>query len=388
MAIGPTKNASRRSVSELDCAVETTSITRMGMGNFLQFIWHSKLTAIVSAILTLGICIATGAAQSTTADPAETISDVIILLDRGNIPSWSDKLFYVAAKPYMTSELLTAIREGGEQAQKAQENIWDADIFTGSQGLVHAKLFKTTVTNNDGNKATVVAEIGTTDEDTTPTSSSKYRYEMQFEEGSWKIDDIKSMEEWAKDFKSLKETFAESQQAASSSKAPEAIPTDTQNPALLEALIKNNSDEVFRLLSVGASPSSHMSAAEGGGTALMVAILADNRKVASALIEKGADLKALDTLNRSALWLTAMSGNIDIMNQILATPDGRSTINVRDEKFGFTPLKIVAYRDDRDMVRLLVSNDADANIKDNFGETTSMYCADKKDSACLLINGR
>ncbi len=196
------------------------------------------------------------------------------------------------------------------------------------------------------------------------------------------------MEEWAKDFKSLKETFAESQQAASSSKAPEAIPTDTQNPALLEALIKNNSDEVFRLLSVGASPSSHMSAAEGGGTALMVAILADNRKVASALIEKGADLKALDTLNRSALWLTAMLGNIDIMNQILATPDGRSTINVRDEKFGFTPLKIVAYRDDRDMVRLLVSNDADANIKDNFGETTSMYCADKKDSACLLINGR
>lgn len=155
----------------------------------------------------------TGSEQG-NADPAATIASVVALVDTGKMPSWPDEQFYEVAKPYATHELLAAIHDGGEVAGKTGQDIWDADIFTGGMGIVHAKLFGANVASRDESKATVIAEIGTTDTDTPPKVGGKYRYEMRWEDSAWKIDDMKPMEDWAKDMKSLKETFLSAEQMA------------------------------------------------------------------------------------------------------------------------------------------------------------------------------
>jgi hypothetical protein len=183
-------------------------------------------------------------------DSVSTIANVVTLLDSGKMPSWADEQFFVVAKPYATRELLTAIHDGGEIARKTGQNIWDADIFTGAKGVVRAKLFKATVSGNDGRRATVIAEIGTTDTDTEPKAGAKLQYDMRREDGAWKIDDMRFMEDWAKDLTPLKETFEGAGQMAgiepATGDAQQTDPKGLQSAELRSMMFQAVSLAVFR----------------------------------------------------------------------------------------------------------------------------------------------
>jgi len=152
--------------------------------------------------------------EISASDPLKTIIEVAKLISNGEIPSWNDPQFSVVVRPYITEELLGTIQSGGERAVETGENVWDAEIFTGAAGIVRAKLFSASVTSRREEIATANVSIGTSDTEEEPTAGVKYEYDLILEKGHWKIDDIRILEEWAKDQKSLKETFAEVQRVA------------------------------------------------------------------------------------------------------------------------------------------------------------------------------
>jgi len=152
--------------------------------------------------------------ELSASDPLNTIIEVVTLIRNGEMPSWSDPQFSVFVRPYITEDLLGTIQSGGERAVETGENVWDAEVFTGAAGIVRAKLFSASVASRSEEIATANVSIGTSDTEEEPTVGVKYEYDLILEKGQWKIDDIRILEEWAKDQKSLKETFAEVQRVA------------------------------------------------------------------------------------------------------------------------------------------------------------------------------
>jgi len=143
-------------------------------------------------------------------DPRSVVQTVIELTDHHGLPSWSEPAFFVKARPYVTSELFAILAKGGKIAAKKQLNIWDGDIFTGAQMVEHARLFGATVMTSAGDAATVDASIGTTDDPKTePKEGGHSLFQVKREGGVWKIDDIKSLEDYAKTLPSLKTTFSD-----------------------------------------------------------------------------------------------------------------------------------------------------------------------------------
>ena len=144
------------------------------------------------------------------ADPRSVVQTVIALTDRHALPSWDQPSFPSKLAPYLTADFIHVVKRGGDIAVRKHINLYDAEFFTGSQQVEHAKLFGATVTSQSAGAAVVEAVIGVSDDPKKePASGDTTRFELKREAGAWKIDDFKNLAPWAKDFPSVKTTFGD-----------------------------------------------------------------------------------------------------------------------------------------------------------------------------------
>ena len=167
---------------------------------------HKAITLIVGLAL-LGSVSFPAWTQEAGAGPAATIATVIKLTDQKALPGWSDKGFTKAMQPYLTPALIAAVAHGAKVASAKQINLYDGEFFTGSQEVVHAKLFEANVVKLQGDAAIVAAKIGTSDTNEPPKAGARMTFDLKNIEGVWKIDDFKNNEPYAAKEPSIKKLF-------------------------------------------------------------------------------------------------------------------------------------------------------------------------------------
>lgn len=102
-----------------------------------------------------------------------------------------------------------------------------------------------------------------------------------------------------------------------------------------------------------------------GYTALSLAVKGGYYRIASALLEAGADLNIKNNSGQSPLFLACWNNFKDIVYLLL---EKGAEINTKDQR-GWTPLMIAAYNGHKDLVRALLEKNADPLIKDCFEKT-------------------
>jgi ankyrin repeat protein len=103
-----------------------------------------------------------------------------------------------------------------------------------------------------------------------------------------------------------------------------------------------------------------------GRTPLMVAAGYQKTAVGQLLIDAGADVTAVDNMEMAAIHYTAMSGDADLMLQLM-----RRGINANSQNRlnGMAPLHYAAGFGDLSVIRLLASHGGDFHLRDRTGRT-------------------
>jgi cytohesin len=84
------------------------------------------------------------------------------------------------------------------------------------------------------------------------------------------------------------------------------------------------------------------------------------------------------------IWEAAAKGNIEAVKQYL---DGGGDVNAKDDFDGRTPLHYAAQLGHKEIVELLIANDADVNAKNKYGETPLLSAATKGIAELLIAKG-
>src|SRR5579871_933194 len=161
---------------------------------------------------------------------------------------------------------------------------------------------------------------------------------------------------------------------------------DRLNHALIVAIKQNSTKKALALLAAGADPNSrdeppkHRSlwwlllkklsgkrlTASDAHTALLLACSSndemgtdypDNPVLVKALLDRGADLEAKDTTQRTPLFRAAARNKTQVCTLLL---DRGARVNVADTR-GLTPLMIAARNNNRVLVRQLLNNGSDVS---------------------------
>lgn len=150
---------------------------------------------------------------------------------------------------------------------------------------------------------------------------------------------------------------------------------------LIEAASSGDLATVKKLIADGASVNSRF---RDGFTALMTAAVAGHIPIVSFLIERGANLDLVDNHGVTALMYAASHGQADIVGNLI---DGGAEVNLkntsRNELYsGWTALMHGAQnlKDNREVIKTLLSSGAHVNEQDEYGETALMKAA----SACNI----
>lgn len=86
------------------------------------------------------------------------------------------------------------------------------------------------------------------------------------------------------------------------------------------------------------------------------------------------DVNAVNKYGYTALAFASMNSNENIVRYLLSKD---ANINVRDVEDGFTPLNLASFNGQIDMIKLFIDNGADVNVKDNCGNTplyNAVFC--------------
>lgn len=141
-----------------------------------------------------------------------------------------------------------------------------------------------------------------------------------------------------------------------------------------EAVKANNLDEVVRLLDSGTDVNERVKNDQFCNfTPLLMAVWEDKLEIATELIKRGADVKALDQAGRNPLLAAAYNGNSKMI-QMLLDNGAKPMINTGELFMGelvdpVTPLCVAMSNYKIDAARILVMNGADVNIADSEGDT-------------------
>lgn len=111
-----------------------------------------------------------------------------------------------------------------------------------------------------------------------------------------------------------------------------------------------------------------------GSTPLTQAVLGNNIFIVKLLLEKGANIHAIDPDGRTALMWAALKGNLEITKLLL---ENKADVNF--SLTGETALMLAASRGNRNIIRLLLEYKADINAKDSFGQTAIFRATNNKD---------
>jgi hypothetical protein len=110
-------------------------------------------------------------------------------------PDWDDAGFEKKWSKYLSSSLISTILKGGEIARRNGINLYDGEIFTGTQGLTCAKFIDGKIIESDKKKKIVSVTIGL-DGDVDPPYRCRERDKVVLkfvqESNKWKVDDIMS----------------------------------------------------------------------------------------------------------------------------------------------------------------------------------------------------
>jgi len=134
---------------------------------------------------------------------------------------------------------------------------------------------------------------------------------------------------------------------------------------LIESTMQSDVNRIEQLLKSGADIN------EPGGrygeTALMAASRKGNFDIVKLLISKGADVNAKGTYGDTALIAASWGCQLDIVKYLI---EKNAKINEKNKSYGSTALNIVAGDcDDARIIRQLLDNGADLNIKNNGGDS-------------------
>lgn len=117
----------------------------------------------------------------------------------------------------------------------------------------------------------------------------------------------------------------------------------------------------------------------GGGTALLAAAGNGSAGIVRKLLGKGADVNQADANGFTPLMAAAYNGSTKIAGKLL---ENGANMNAQNTE-GFTPLMYAANAGNSEMTDLLLDNGADPNIKDQEGKTAYNYADKQKHSQCI-----
>jgi hypothetical protein len=156
---------------------------------------------------------------------------------------------------------------------------------------------------------------------------------------------------------------------------------------MLWAVQADDTAEALRLLAQGADPNVRDDEADMPDmTALLWAAANGNPELVQALLKRGADIKARDSVGLNVLMITLQSGyglgdslydNYRAVLRVLlqyGAGANRVEVNAQDN-YGTTPLMQIAKAGDAPTMRLLVAHGAPVNAADKTGKTALMIAA-------------
>jgi|GEM_PF-1508235 len=156
----------------------------------------------------------------------------------------------------------------------------------------------------------------------------------------------------------------------------------TTDEPLIEAVKRGDAAATARLLSAGADPNAKSAKDTRRPTVLMLAAVGGHREIASALLAKGADVRAGDDVGTTALLYAAEGGQTAVLQELL---DAGADVN-ESNKFGDTALILAAKFGRTDAARLLIPKGAELNAEKRqvfdmlwlknllgFDDTTQLY---------------
>eukprot|EP00842_Homolaphlyctis_polyrhiza_P003904 jgi/Hompol1/4514/HPOL_003681-RA len=151
---------------------------------------------------------------------------------------------------------------------------------------------------------------------------------------------------------------------------------------LLRACEVGDIDNVYKLLWEGANINCRMPLV--GSTPLMVACRQGNHKIASVLIEFGAQTKISDEYAATALHWAANSGKPNLVNMLVSKGRLSTSDMIKKDQFGSTPLHFASVRNLSGSVVALIQAGSDPSITNNDGRKPSELTTDDSIRQYLL----
>lgn len=144
----------------------------------------------------------------------------------------------------------------------------------------------------------------------------------------------------------------------------EALGMSDDKNSMFKAALQNDRYKKAKLLL--ADGADHTIVADGGVTAVSIALLHGDQEMLDDLIAKGLSSGATLTDGTQAVHLAAAGGNIAMLKQIL---DDGADINAQDNETKSTPLHYAAARLSRKSIRFLLASGADDSLVNAEGQS-------------------
>jgi uncharacterized protein len=149
---------------------------------------------------------------------------------------------------------------------------------------------------------------------------------------------------------------------------------DKQKDFLFHAIKSGNEKLVNMLLNIGMNIETRHRYYKNGRTILMDAVIVNNVNIVNLIIDKGADIDAVDLEGWTALMHSTVHNSIGSLKILI---DAGAKLDTKDLE-GWTALIIAARNDNFYALKLLIESEANVNEKDDQGFSALDYAIHRK----------